>query len=235
MPLKAVREVRKASRVVGYVRVSTSEQAESGAGLAAQRATIEAEADRRGWQLVAVHEDAGISGKSMTGRAGLDAALMAVEKGEAEVLVVAKLDRLSRSLLDFANLMERSRRKRWALVALDLGVDTTTPAGEMVASLMATFAQYERRIIGVRTKEALAVKRAEGVRLGRPNSLSTEVVQRIQRERAEGKTLAAIADGLNVGTVPTAHGGRAWHRATIRQVLLSNSPARTSAGAGAAY
>lgn len=65
----------------------------------------------------------------MMGRAGLHAALQAVEQGEAQVLVVAKLDRLSRSLLDFANLMERSRRKRWALVALDLGVDTTTPPG----------------------------------------------------------------------------------------------------------
>lgn len=209
--------------VVGYIRVSTGEQAESGAGLAAQRATIEGEADRRGWQLVAVHEDAGISGKSMTGRAGLDAALLAVEGSEAEVLVVAKLDRLSRSLLDFANLMERSRRKRWALVALDLGVDTTTPAGSLVASLMATFSEYERRIIGVRTKEALAVKRAEGVVLGRPRQLSTDVVQRIQRERAGGETLAAIAERLNQDAVPTAHGGRAWHRATVRQVLLSNA------------
>jgi len=219
---------RSTTRVVGYIRVSTSEQAESGAGLAAQRATIEAEADRRGWHLVAVHEDAGISGKSMTGRAGLDAALLAVEKGEAKVLVVAKLDRLSRSLLDFANLMERTRRKRWALVALDLGVDTTTPAGEMVASLMATFAQYERRIIGVRTREALAVKKAEGVVLGRPRVLSPEVVERIKEARQDGQTLAAIADALNADGVSTAHGGAKWHRATVRQVLMSNadSPSR---------
>ncbi len=213
------------TRVVGYIRVSTSEQAESGAGLGAQRATIQAEADRRGWHLVAVHEDAGISGKSMTGRAGLDSALLAVEKGDAQVLVVAKLDRLSRSLLDFAALMERSRRKRWALVALDLGVDTTTPAGEMVASLMATFAQYERRIIGVRTKEALAVKKSEGVVLGRPRVLPAEVVGRIKQARQDGQTFAAIADSLNSEGVPTAHGGRTWHRATIRQILLSNAKA----------
>lgn len=211
------------TRVVGYIRVSTSEQAESGAGLAAQRATIEAEAERRGWYLVAVYEDAGVSGKTMAGRAGLDASLLAVEQGDAQVLVVAKLDRLSRSLLDFANLMERSRRKRWALVALDLGVDTTTPAGEMVASLMATFAQYERRIIGVRTREALAVRKAEGVVLGRPRVLSPEVVERIKRARKDGQTLAAIADELNEAGVPTAHGGACWHRATIRQVLVSNA------------
>ncbi len=205
----------------------TSEQAESGAGLAAQRATIQAEADRRGWHLVVVHEDAGVSGKSMTGRAGLDAALLAVEKGGADVLVVAKLNRLSRSLLDFANLTERSRRRRWALVALDLGVDTTTPAGEMVATLMATFAQYERRIIGVRTREALAAKKASGVRLGRPPSRPRSPVERIEQARSSGQTLAAIADALNVEGVPTAHGGAQWHRATVRQVLLSNERSRT--------
>jgi DNA invertase Pin-like site-specific DNA recombinase len=71
--------------------------------------------------------------------------------------------------------MERSRRKRWALVALDLRVDTTTPAGEMVASLMATFAQYERRIIGVRTREALAVEKSEGVVLAPPRVLPPEI------------------------------------------------------------
>ena len=75
----------------------------------------------------------------------------------------------------------------------------------------------------MRTREALAVKRAEGVRLGRPTSLPAQVVGRIQRERAEGMTLAAIADALNEESVPTAHGGRAWHRATIRQVLLTNA------------
>ena len=75
--------------------------------------------------------------------------------------MVAKLDRLSRSLLDFAALMEQARSSGWNLVALDLGVDTSTPAGEMMASVLATFAQFERRLIGQRTKDALAVKRAK--------------------------------------------------------------------------
>lgn len=81
--------------VVGYVRVSTAEQADSGAGLEAQRRAIESEAARRGWKLVQVFEDAGASGKSMNGRSGLQEALQAVEAGQAEGLVVAKLDRLS--------------------------------------------------------------------------------------------------------------------------------------------
>ena len=84
--------------------------------------------------------------------------------------MVAKLDRLSRSMTDFTRLMERSWKKGWALVALDLGVDTTTPAGEMIANSVANFSQFERRLIGQRTKDALAVKRAQGVQLGRPQA-----------------------------------------------------------------
>ena len=126
----------EAYKVAGYVRVSTSEQADSGAGLEAQRAAITSEAERRGWELVHIHEDAGASGKSLSGRPGLLEALEAVERGDAQALVVAKLDRLSRSLLDFAGLMERARKRGWSLVALDLGVDTSTPSGEMMASVL---------------------------------------------------------------------------------------------------
>lgn len=216
------------SRAVAYVRVSTTEQADSGAGLAAQRTTIDAEVARRGWDLIEVYTDRA-SGKSLAGREGLDRALGELDGGRADVLVVAKLDRLSRSLLDFAALMERSRRKGWSLVALDLGVDTTTPAGEMVASLMATFAQYERRIIGVRTKEALAAKKAAGVRLGRPRSLPQAVVDRIVRQRQTGASFRAIADDLQREGVPTAQGGAHWHPATVRQVLLSNTPTKEMA------
>lgn len=150
-------------RVVGYVRVSTSEQADSGLGMEAQRQAIEQEAARRGWEIVDVFVDAGASGKSLNGRTGLADALEAVESDRAEALVVSKLDRLSRSLGDFTKLMERSWRKRWAMVAIDLGVDTTTPAGEMIANSVANFSQFERRLIGQRTKDALAVKRQQGV------------------------------------------------------------------------
>lgn len=206
-------------RVIGYVRVSTDEQADSGAGLAAQRSAIAEDARRRGWTLVDVREDAAASGKSLSGRPGLTAALEAVEDGTADALIVAKLDRLSRSLLDFAALMERSQRKGWSLVALDLGVDTSTPSGEMMANVLAVFAQFERRLIGQRTREALAAKRAAGARLGRPPALPMSVRRRISRERARGESLAAIADHLNADKVPTAQGGKQWYPATIRKVL----------------
>jgi len=205
--------------VVGYVRVSTADQADSGAGLAGQREAITAAATGRGWRLKAIYEDPGLSGKGLQ-RPGLDRALADVRDGTAQGLVVAKLDRLSRSLADFTKLMQRSLAEGWAIVALDVGVDTTTPQGEMVANVMATFAQFERRIIGQRTKDALAIKRQQGVRLGRPPSVPRRVVSRIVKMRSEGKSFGGIADDLNVRGVPTAHGGKRWYPATVRKVML---------------
>jgi DNA invertase Pin-like site-specific DNA recombinase len=205
-------------KAVGYIRVSTDEQADSGAGLEAQRRAIRQEAARRRWKLVDIFEDAA-SGKSMNGRPGLQEALRAVEDGEAEALVVAKLDRLSRSLLDFAALMERSRKAGWALVALDLGVDTTTPSGEMMANVLAVFAHFERRLIGQRTRDALAVKRSQGIRLGRPRQIPDQIRVRVRELRHRGLSLAAIASTLNADGVPTAQGGRCWYPSTVRAVL----------------
>jgi DNA invertase Pin-like site-specific DNA recombinase len=205
-------------RVLGYVRVSTSEQASSGAGLEAQRQAILAECKRRGWHLVETIEDAGYSARDLR-RSGIQEALRALEAGKASALVVAKLDRLSRSMLDFSRLMAKATAEHWALVALDVAVDTSTPSGEAMANMLATFAQFERRLISQRTKEALAVKKASGVRLGRPPTLPQTVVRRIQRQRARGDTLAKIADDLNHEGVPTAQGGRQWYPATVRHVL----------------
>jgi len=217
------------TRVVGYLRVSTDDQADSGAGLAAQRAAVEAEAARRGWELVEVLTDAGMSGKSLVGRPALAQALAMVTDGRADALVVAKLDRLSRSLLDFAGLMARAQSAGWNLVALDLGIDLSTPAGEFMASVMASAAQWERRIIGQRTREALAVKRAAGVRLGRPQTLPVEVVARIVATRAAGATLSALAESLTAENVPTAQGGARWYASTVRAVLGSQAAQETAA------
>ncbi len=206
------------TRAVAYLRVSTEEQADSGAGLAAQRSAIEAEAARRGWTLVAVAVDTG-SGKRLTGRHGLSSALEAVSQGRADVLVVAKLDRLSRSLVDFAGLLVRAQEEAWNLVALDLGVDLSTPAGEFLASVMASAAQWERRIIGTRTREALEAKRASGVRLGRPSQIDPAVLLRIKSMREAGQTLQSIADGLNRDGVPTARGAAQWRTSSVNAAL----------------
>jgi DNA invertase Pin-like site-specific DNA recombinase len=208
------------SAVVGYARVSTVEQADSGLGLEAQRHAIRSECERRGWELLGIEEDAGWSGK-VTSRPGLQRALAACKAGQADGLVVAKLDRLSRSVQHAAQLLAEADREGWALVALDLGVDLSTPAGEVMAHVLAAIAQFERRLIGQRTKDALAVKRAEGVRLGRPQVLSGQVVARIAGERATGRSLQAIADGLNAEGVATAHGGAKWWPSTVGKVLAA--------------
>lgn len=139
--------------------------------------------------------------------------------GEADAIIVAKLDRLSRSMLDFATLMDRAQRQGWGLVALDMNVDTTTPVGEVVANVLAAFAQFERRLIGQRTKDALAAKRAAGVRLGRPPSVEANVARRIRAERATGATLTQIADGLNRDGLPTPRGGSQWRPSSLESVL----------------
>ena len=206
-------------RAFGYVRVSTDEQGESGAGLESQRRAIRREAKHQGWKLVEIFEDVA-SGKNMKRRPGLDAAIVKLKAGEADLLVVAKLDRLSRSVSDFARFMEeRARKNGWELVVLDLNVDTSTPTGEMFANMLVTLAQWERRIIGERTKDGLAMKRAQGVRLGRPPVLSSATRRRIRNLRSRGHSFAEIARRLNEDGTPTAHPPSRWHPATVKKVV----------------
>jgi DNA invertase Pin-like site-specific DNA recombinase len=212
-------------QVIGYVRVSTEEQGMSGAGLAAQRQAIAAECERRGWEIVETIEDHGYSARDLK-RPGIQVALDTLERGEAGALVVAKLDRLSRSMLDFTGLIGKAQRQSWALIALDSAVDTTTPAGEAMANVLATFAQFERRLIGQRTREAMAAKKAAGTVFGprtwkqRSGVTPEAVAERIRREREAGRTYRAIAEGLNDDDVATAQGGAKWWAATVRQVLM---------------
>lgn len=204
------------SRALGYARVSTLEQVQSGAGLQAQESAIRGEALRRGWDLVELFTDAGASGTSMKGRPALAQALTLLRRGEAGTLIVSRLDRLSRSLVDFAALMASAQRDGWNLVALDLGIDLSTPAGEFLASVMASAARWEARIISARTIDALAARRAAGVVLGRPVVLPAALSSRIRAERLAGLTFQAIADALNAEGVPTAHGGARWYPSTVR-------------------
>jgi DNA invertase Pin-like site-specific DNA recombinase len=207
-------------RVLAYARVSTQEQADSKAGLEAQKAAIAAEARRRGWTIVETIEDAGYSAKDLR-RPGIKRALEELQRGRADALVVSKLDRLSRSMIDFTRLMRQAQRQNWALVALDCAVDTTTPAGEAMANVLATFAQFERRLIGQRTREALAQKKAQGERLGRPPDQPATVRSRITLRPNAGKSLPANAEELNRDQIATAHGGAQWYPSTVRAVLAA--------------
>jgi DNA invertase Pin-like site-specific DNA recombinase len=124
-------------------------------------------------------------------------------------------------MLDFARVMATAQKQSWALVALDVQVDTTSPSGEAMAHMLATFAQFERRLISERTKQALAQKRAGGIRLGAPPEIDPLIAGRIKQERAAGWTLREIAKRLNQDGVPTARGGR-WHASTLQRVLARN-------------
>ncbi len=209
-----------AIRAFAYFRVSTDEQAASGNGLDAQAAAVTRAIEARGWQFVTSFTDGGRSGGNMD-RPELTKALDHLDRGVADVLVVAKLDRLSRSVSDFDTIARRAKRHHWSVVALDVDVDTTTPAGELMANIYGAVAQWERRIIGVRTSEAMRAMKARGVRLGRPVDLPDDVRRRIAAEHEAGRSLRAIAEALNDEAVPTAQGGARWYASTVRDVLGS--------------
>ena len=202
--------------VIGYLRVSTEEQARSGLGMEAQRIRILEEAEHRGWTVTWIDDD-GYTAAHLN-RPGITTALSSLRDGTQSAIVVSKLDRLSRSLLDFAALTARARAEGWAVIALDLGVDMTTPAGEMLANVLASFAEYERRLISQRTKDALQALRAQGRQLGRPPAVTAATAERIGQWRAAGATWQGCAEALNAALVPTAHGGRRWYASTVRSV-----------------
>ena len=114
--------------------------------------------------------------------------------------------------------MAAAQKQQWALVALDVAVDTSTPSGEALVNMLATFAQFERRLISLRTTEALEVRRREGVRLGRPPEIDGKTAARIVQARRGGDTLRQIADSLNDDRVATARGGK-WAPSTVARVL----------------
>lgn len=203
-------------RVIGYCRVSTAEQGDSGAGLEAQEATIRAEVERRGWDLVEIRSDVA-SGKSLRHRSQLAATLADLREHKADALIVAKLDRLSRSVLDFAGVMETAHTQGWSLVVIDLAVDTTTTNGKLIAHIMIALAQWERELIGDRTRTALRAVRARGTRLGRPSGVDEGTVRTIRALRGSGLSWQRVADALTREGVPTAQGG-SWHAATVRKI-----------------
>jgi DNA invertase Pin-like site-specific DNA recombinase len=212
------------SRAVLYLRVSTEEQGESGLGLADQRQRLEAEAVARGWRGEVV-EDPGVSGSvDAAKRPKLGPALASL--GPGDVLAVAKLDRLSRSMLDFARLLAAAEAGGWSIVALDLGVDTTTANGRLVAHMLMAVAEWERRTIGERTSRAL---RQTAKRVGRlPGTPKTggarvapvapAVAAVVRDAREAGLPPRRIAERLNDYGLASPRGGR-WHRESVRRLL----------------
>lgn len=204
--------------VIGYGRVSTEEQADSGLGIEAQRATIDREAGRRGW-AVTWRVDEGCSGKQTNPE--LRQALELLAGGQAEALVVAKMDRLARSVAHASDIMELARSQGWNLVVLDLGVDLKTPQGRAMAQMLAVFAELERALIGQRTREALAAAKRRGTRLGRPRLAPASVVARVVAERQAGASFQSIARTLTADGVLSPAGRPAWQESSVRRLYNS--------------
>jgi site-specific DNA recombinase len=227
-------------RVVGYVRVSTEEQASEGVSLEAQRCKLEAYARLYELDLVAVEVDAGVSAKSLS-RPGLAAAFGRLDRGDVEGLIVAKLDRLSRSVADWNGLIDRYFGDRAGRKLFSVGdsVDTRTASGRMVLNMLMTIAQWERETICERTRDAMAYKRARSQWLGQTpfgfdlvaegktlvaNPRELEVLADVRRWRAEGWPLRKIAAELTRLEVPTKNGRKAWNHATVADILKRNDP-----------
>ena len=210
----------KARRAITYGRVSTGRQAATGVSLGDQADTLAGYVAQRRWDHVAHATDPGLSGRKMSNRPGLAGAVAQLDRGEADVLVAAKVDRVSRSTADFAQLLDHAEKHGWAVVVLDVAVDTTTAAGRLVVDVVSAAAQFESRRIGERVKGVHAIRRARGERAGQPPALPQAVRRRIVRQRAAGRSLQAIADDLTSEGIPTAK-GKSWHPSTVAHVLRS--------------
>ena len=206
----------KRARMVLYLRVSTDEQAIAGNGLDAQLAQLERAAEYERWHVAAKIRDEGLSGKDLC-RPGLTRALDLIARGRADGLAVAKLDRLSRSAIDAILLAEWFDAANARLVALDINLDTSTPGGRMVFSMLGVMAEWERATITQRTRDGLAAVRAKGLPISRPAVADQpELHRRIADMRERGETFQSIADQLNREGVPTIRGGAEWRPSSVQ-------------------
>jgi DNA invertase Pin-like site-specific DNA recombinase len=231
------------TRVVGYCRVSTEEQADEGASLAVQQEKIAQYAKTYELELVDMHVDAGVSAKTLD-RPALQTALSDLRTGQAGGLIVMKLDRLTRSVRDLQALLDNYFREKYALMAVTDQFDTRTASGRLMMNLLSMISEWEREVIAERTKEVLQHLKSKGVRLGRDplgwertGELDAEgrmVFKEVPEEqktlklilllRQQGHSLASIAETLSAKGIATKRGG-VWSAQTISDVLQ-----RTGAG-----
>lgn len=206
-------------KVIGYGRVSRADKSGKGVSLEVQRQACQRYADAHGWEMTWLADEGVSGGVKPHERPRLKAALALLEAGEATILLATRVDRTSRRTEDFAHLLNLAEAQGWQIVITEQGIDTTTPAGRAMAHMSVVFAELERDYIRMRTRDALQIKKEQGVRLGRPRKTPQPVVERVIRERMEGKTAYAIARDLNRDGEPTAHGGKRWEQATVRALL----------------
>lgn len=217
---------------VGYIRVSTAGQAEDGVSLDAQRAKIEAYCDLYGLRLAGVEIDAGASAKTLD-REGLRAALARLERGEADTLVVLKLDRLTRSVVDLNVMLEGYFSERFNLVSVSEQINTGTAGGRLVLNVLMSVSQWEREAISERTATALRHKKAIGQRVGSipygyrlaadgmhldELPAEQEVIKAVKQYRAAGLSYRSIAERLKERGFANRD-GRDFHPQTVSNIF----------------
>jgi site-specific DNA recombinase len=225
-------------KAIGYVRVSTDQQADRGVSLQAQTERVRAMATVQGAELVHIEVDGGESAKSMK-RPGLQRILAMVEAGAVQAVIVAKLDRLTRSVKDMCSLLELFEKRKVALISVAESLDTGSAAGRLVITIMGAVSQWEREAIGERTREALRHKGSKRERVGNigyglrlaADGVHVEdcpaeqaALAEIRRLRNEGRSMRGIATALNTRGYRTRRGSD-WRLESVARVL-GNAGAR---------
>lgn len=219
-------------KAIGYIRVSTDKQADFGVSLEAQAEKVRAMAVVQGAELMEVITDAGESAKSLD-RPGIGRLLSLVEARAVGSVIVAKLDRLTRSVKDLADLLERFQRRGVSLISVAESLDTGTAAGRLVLNIMVSVSQWEREAIGERTRDAMRHMRASNERVGTvpygynlaedgvslvAHAGEQKVMACIRELRAGGLSIRQIANKLNQQGFTTRR-GTAWRFQYVAQVL----------------
>jgi site-specific DNA recombinase len=218
---------------IGYARVSTQEQATDGVGLKAQCARIAAYCKAMDWLPREIITDAGESAKTLR-RPGMAKVLADVRHGVILRVVIFKLDRITRSTRDLADLIELFGGFNTSLVSVSESLDTETAAGRLVVNMLGVVAQWEREAIGERTAEALAHKRCNGLVYGRTpfgfrrvgdrlvlDEVQQRALKRARAMRSAGDSLRRIAAELEAMQVAPNNGAARWHPQTVKTILNS--------------
>ena len=213
----------EAKRVISYARVSTGAQAASGLSIEAQHRAVSDAAASRGWQIVWCISDEAVSGAvPVPERPGLNAAIGQLERGEADLLVATRVDRLARNTLETLLLFDRADRAGWELLTLDAPDGVKTHDGRMLVEILAVIAAHEAAAARARTVAALETARRSGRRLGRPSRQPEDARILAAQLHADGCSLREIAAALKLAGIRTATGKTTWHHSSVAALLKSS-------------
>ena len=193
-------------QAIGYLRVSTDKQADSGLSIEAQRAKVEALATLNDCQLIDVVVDAGASAKSLD-RPGWQRVMDAVHGRQVGAVLIAKLDRCTRSVADLASLIDTFSRRGVALISAAESLDTSSAGGRLVVNVLGAVAQWEREATAERTSAALQVLKAQGRATG---GVALPTVSSSSTGAASGTRAGRKRSRPSSSTAPPASHGRRW-------------------------